>query len=90
MRTTIANITDEDFIHCFQNGLGSKNIYRNFGRNQPKTIVELLDNGLTRRTRRMSASPSTTATSATIATAPTKASGTTRNCDIQVLRKKTH
>jgi hypothetical protein len=24
MLTTIANITDEDVIHCFQNGLASK------------------------------------------------------------------
>jgi hypothetical protein len=43
MRTTIANITDEDVIHCFQNDLGSKNIYRDFGRNHPKTIVEPRD-----------------------------------------------
>jgi hypothetical protein len=41
MRTTIANITNEDVIHCFQNGLASKNIYRDFERNHPKTIVEL-------------------------------------------------
>jgi hypothetical protein len=27
MRATIANITDKDVIHCFQNGLGSKKIY---------------------------------------------------------------
>jgi hypothetical protein len=27
---TIANITDEDVIHCFQNGLGSKNFYCDF------------------------------------------------------------
>jgi hypothetical protein len=43
IRATIANITDEDVIHYFQNSLGSKNIYRNFGRNHPKTIVELHD-----------------------------------------------
>jgi hypothetical protein len=30
-------------IHCFQNGLGSKNIYRDFGRNRPKTDMELCD-----------------------------------------------
>jgi hypothetical protein len=34
MRATIANITDEDIIHCFQNSPGSKNIYRDFGRNR--------------------------------------------------------
>jgi hypothetical protein len=33
MRTTIANITDEDVIRCFQNGLFSKNTYHDFGRN---------------------------------------------------------
>jgi hypothetical protein len=27
IHATIANITDEDVIHCFQNSLGSKNIY---------------------------------------------------------------
>jgi nucleoside-diphosphate-sugar epimerase len=43
MRATIANITDEDVIHCFQNSLSSKNIYRNFGRNHPNTIMELRD-----------------------------------------------
>jgi hypothetical protein len=43
MRTTIGNITDEDVIHFFQNSLGSKNIYRDFGRNRPKTIMELHD-----------------------------------------------
>jgi hypothetical protein len=43
MRATIANISDEDVIHCFQNGLGSNNIYCDFGRNRPKTVVELHD-----------------------------------------------
>jgi hypothetical protein len=43
MRSTIANINDEDVIHCFQNGLASKNIYSDIGRNRPKTIVELHD-----------------------------------------------
>jgi hypothetical protein len=43
MRATIANITNEDVIHCFQNGLGSKNIYCDFGCNYPKTVVELHD-----------------------------------------------
>jgi hypothetical protein len=28
---TIANITDEDVIHCFQNNLTRKHTYRNFG-----------------------------------------------------------
>jgi hypothetical protein len=41
MRTTIANITDEDVIHCFQNGLTVKHVYRDFGRNCSRTAVEL-------------------------------------------------
>jgi hypothetical protein len=41
MCTTIVNITDENIIHCFQNGLGSKNIYRDIGRNRPKTVLDL-------------------------------------------------
>jgi hypothetical protein len=42
-RTTIANITVEDVIHCFQNGLFLKNTYHDFGRNRPTTTVELCD-----------------------------------------------
>jgi hypothetical protein len=42
-RTTIANITDEDVIRCFQNGLFSKHTYHDFGRNRPTTVVELRD-----------------------------------------------
>jgi hypothetical protein len=40
-RATIANITDEDVIYCFQNGLFSKNTYHDFRRNRPTTTVEL-------------------------------------------------
>jgi hypothetical protein len=40
---TIANITDEDVIHCFQHGLFSKNMYHDFGRNRPTIAVELSD-----------------------------------------------
>jgi hypothetical protein len=43
MHATIANITDEDIIYYFQNGLGSTNIYHDFDRNRPKTVVELHD-----------------------------------------------
>jgi hypothetical protein len=43
MRATIANITNEDIIHYFQNGLSSKNIYCDFGRNRPMTVMELRD-----------------------------------------------
>jgi hypothetical protein len=35
MRTTITNITNENIIHCFQNGLFSKHTYHDFGRNPP-------------------------------------------------------
>jgi hypothetical protein len=38
MRTTIANITDEDIIHCFQNGLTVKHNYLDFGRNRPRPL----------------------------------------------------
>jgi hypothetical protein len=40
---TIANITDEDAIRCFQYGLFLKNMYHDFGRNRPTTTVELRD-----------------------------------------------
>jgi hypothetical protein len=43
MRATIANITDEDVIRCFQNGLFSKHTYHDFRRNRPTTAVELHD-----------------------------------------------
>jgi hypothetical protein len=43
MRATIANIIDEDVIHCFQHSLFSKNTYHNFGCNHPTTVVELRD-----------------------------------------------
>jgi hypothetical protein len=43
MRATIANITNEDVIRCFQNSLGLKNIYHDFSHNRPKTIMELRD-----------------------------------------------
>jgi hypothetical protein len=43
IRTTIANITNEDVIHHFQNGLFSKHMYRNFGRNRSTIAVELHD-----------------------------------------------
>jgi hypothetical protein len=42
-RTNIANITDEDVIRCFQNGLFSKHTYHDFGCNRPTTTVELCD-----------------------------------------------
>jgi hypothetical protein len=40
-RATIANITDEDVIRCFQSGLFSKHTYHDFGHNRPTTSIEL-------------------------------------------------
>jgi hypothetical protein len=42
-RATIANITDEEVICCFQHGLFSKNMYHDFGRNHQTTAMELCD-----------------------------------------------
>jgi hypothetical protein len=43
MRATIANISEEDIIDCFYNGITDPGIYRDFGRNRSKTIVGLRD-----------------------------------------------
>jgi hypothetical protein len=43
IRTTIANISDEDTIRCFRNRLYAKLTYREFRRNLPNTTVELRD-----------------------------------------------
>jgi hypothetical protein len=43
MRATIAKLTDEDIIRCFQNSLFSKHMYHNFGCNRSTTIVDLRD-----------------------------------------------
>jgi hypothetical protein len=43
MRATTANITNEDVIRCFQNGLFSKHMYHDLGRNRSTTTVELRD-----------------------------------------------
>jgi hypothetical protein len=42
-RATITNITNEDIIRCFKNGLFSKHTYHDFRRNRPSTTVELRD-----------------------------------------------
>jgi hypothetical protein len=41
--TAISNISDEDIIRCFQNGLFSKHAYHDFRRNRPTIVVELRD-----------------------------------------------
>jgi hypothetical protein len=43
VRTTITNISEDDIIDCFYNGITDLGIYRDFGRNRPKTIVGLRD-----------------------------------------------
>jgi hypothetical protein len=43
VRATIANISEEDIIDCFYNSITDPGIYRDFGRNRPKTIARLRD-----------------------------------------------
>jgi hypothetical protein len=43
VRATIVNISEEDIIDCFYNGITNLGIYRDFGRNRPKTVVGLHD-----------------------------------------------
>jgi hypothetical protein len=40
-RATIANITDNIVIDCFQNGFYERHVFRDFEYNRPKTMVEL-------------------------------------------------
>ena len=42
-RATISNIADDDVIDYFQSGITVQSLYRNFGRNRPKTVVDLRD-----------------------------------------------
>jgi hypothetical protein len=37
------NISEEDIIDCFYNGITDSGIYRDFGWNRPKTVAELHD-----------------------------------------------
>jgi hypothetical protein len=37
------NISEEDIIDCFYNGITDPGIYRDFGRNRPKTVAGLRD-----------------------------------------------
>jgi hypothetical protein len=43
VRATIANISEDDIIDCFYNGITDPGIYRDFGRNRPKTVAGLRD-----------------------------------------------
>jgi hypothetical protein len=40
---TITNISEDDIIDCFYNGITDPGIYRDFGRNRPKTVAGLRD-----------------------------------------------
>ena len=42
-RATIANVSDEDVIHYFHDGITTQSLYRDFARNRPKMVVELCD-----------------------------------------------
>jgi hypothetical protein len=43
VRSTIANISEDDIIDCFYNGITDLGIYKDFGRNRPKTVAGLRD-----------------------------------------------
>jgi hypothetical protein len=43
VHVTIANISEEDIIDCFYNGITDPGIYRDFGRNRLKTAAGLCD-----------------------------------------------
>ena len=42
-RATIPNVADDDVIDYFQSGITVQSLYRDFGRNRPKTVVDLRD-----------------------------------------------
>ena len=42
-RATIPNVADDDIIDYFQSGITIQSLYRDFGRNRPKMVVELRD-----------------------------------------------
>ena len=42
-RATIPNIVDDDVINYFQSGITVQSLYRDFGRNRPKIVVDLRD-----------------------------------------------
>jgi hypothetical protein len=43
VRATITNISEDDIIDCFYNGITDPGIYRDFGRNRLKTVAGLRD-----------------------------------------------
>ena len=40
---TIANIVGDDVIDCFHNGVTTQQLYSEFGRNRPRSVVALRD-----------------------------------------------
>ena len=42
-RATIPNVADDDVIDYFQSGITVQSLYRDFGRNRPKMVVDLCD-----------------------------------------------
>jgi len=42
-RATIPNVADDDIINYFQSDITIQSLYRDFGRNHPKTVVDLQD-----------------------------------------------
>ena len=42
-RATIANVFNEDVIDYLHDGITTQSLYRDFGRNRPKTVVKLRD-----------------------------------------------
>ena len=40
-RATILNVVEDDIIDYFQSGITIQSLYRDFGHNHPKTVVEL-------------------------------------------------
>ena len=42
-RATIPNVADDDVIDYFLSGITVQSLYHDFGRNHPKTVVELRD-----------------------------------------------
>ena len=42
-RATIANVADDDIIDYFHDSITTQSLYRDFGHNHPKMVVELRD-----------------------------------------------
>jgi len=41
IRATIPNISDENVIDCFHNGISTQSLYHDFGHNRPTTVIQL-------------------------------------------------